>query len=118
MSEPLVAGEVLLPAHSILPSGAVAYVRLLDTSLADAPAMIVAEQVIRDVAKTIARRGQIRFALYGKIQNPQGSYTVSVHIDVDEDGRIGKGDYINMQSYPVITFGYPSHIKVETVQVK
>jgi uncharacterized lipoprotein YbaY len=117
MSQPLVTGEILLPAHSVLPSRAVAYVHLLDTSLADAPSTIVAEQVIEDIAGRIARGEKIRFALYGEIQNLRASYSVSVHVDLDGDGPIGAGDYINVQSYPVITFGYPNHISVETVTV-
>jgi uncharacterized lipoprotein YbaY len=118
MSEPLVTGEILLPAHSAIPASAVAYVHLLNTSLADAPATIVAEQVINDVAAKIAGGGRIKFALYGEIQDPRASYSVSVHIDVDMDGRVSVGDYINVQSYPVVTFGYPDHIEVKTAMVK
>lgn len=118
MSKPLVTGEILFPAHSVLPNNALAYVHLLDTSLADAPSIIIAEEVIEDIAGKAARGERIRFAIYGEIQNQRASYSVSVHIDVDRDGRVGAGDYINMQNYPVITFGYPNHIEVKVVRVK
>jgi hypothetical protein len=34
-------------------------------------------------------------------------YSVSVHVDVDGDGGISDGDYLNEQSYSVITNGFP-----------
>ena len=34
-------------------------------------------------------------------------YAVSVHIDVDNNGKINSGDFISMESYLVITDGYP-----------
>jgi uncharacterized lipoprotein YbaY len=118
MSEPLVTGDILLPAGAVIPPRAVAHVHLLDTSLADAPSTIVAEQVIEDVAAKIATGGRIKFALYGEIEDPRASYTVSVHIDVDMDGRVSVGDYVTVQSYPVVTFGYPTHVEAKTVMIK
>jgi uncharacterized lipoprotein YbaY len=118
MSEPLVTGEILLPDGAVLPQGAIAYVRLLDTSLADAPSTTVAELVIHEVAAKLIGGRSIRFALHGELRDARASYTVSVHIDVDMDGRVSVGDYISMQSYPVITFGYPDHIEVKTARVK
>ena len=114
MSEPLVTGEILLPAGVVLPTRAVAYVRLLDTSLADAPSITVAEQIIKDVAAQNAKGRSIKFALYGELRDARASYTVSVHIDVDLDGLVSVGDYISMQSYPVISFGYPDYVAVQT----
>ena len=35
------------------------------------------------------------------------SYSIRVHIDVDNNGKINSGDFITMESYPVITYGYP-----------
>jgi uncharacterized protein YuzE len=39
--------------------------------------------------------------------NPQDDYAIRVHIDLDRDGKISGVDYINMQSYPVLTRGHP-----------
>jgi hypothetical protein len=57
----------------------------------------------------------IPFKLYGKIKNRQAGYAISVHVDIDGDGEIGIGDYISMERYPVLTYGYPNHV---TVRVK
>jgi hypothetical protein len=35
---------------------------------------------------------------------PSGT-TVWVHLDVDRDGRVSKGDYITVQSYPAAVSG-------------
>jgi uncharacterized lipoprotein YbaY len=118
MGEPLVTGEILLPAGVALPARAVAYVRLLDTSLADAPSITIAEQIIKDVAAQNAKWGSIKFALHGELRDARANYIVSVHVDVDLDGLVSVGDYISMQSYPVITFGYPDHVAVQTAQVR
>ena len=114
MSKLLVTGSILLPPGFVLPHGAVAYVRLLDTSLADAPSTVVAEQAIEG----IAAGKEIGFALYGEIRNWRADYNVSVHIDVDGDRRVSVGDCITVQSYPVITFGRPRKVRVQTVQVR
>jgi hypothetical protein len=41
-----------------------------------------------------------------------------VLVDLDGDGKISKGDYISMQSYPVLTFGSPSEVTIEVKQVE
>ena len=117
MSNLLLTGAIVIPEKESLPGNAVAYVHLLDTSLADAPSTIVSEQVIENVARAIDQNRRIQFTLYGQIEDLKANYSVSVHIDLDNDGRISLGDYVNVQSYPVITYGYPKHIEVKTVKV-
>ncbi|MEP7291522.1 MAG: YbaY family lipoprotein [Chloroflexota bacterium] len=117
MSNLLVTGAILIPEKELLPGNAVAYVHLLDTSLADAPATIVSSQVIENLARVMDKERKIKFALSGQIEDFKANYSVSVHIDVDNDGQISLGDYVNVQSYPVITFGYPKQVEVKTVKV-
>jgi uncharacterized protein (DUF2141 family) len=50
--------------------------------------------------------------------NIRARYAVSVHIDVDGNGKINSGDFINMESYPVLTYGYPDNILVYVRQIK
>jgi len=118
MIKPLVSGELTFAQPPQLPSTAVAYVHLLDTTLADAPSITVAEQVIRDIAQTANQGKAIPFALFGESPDPHASYNVSVHIDLDSDGTLSPGDYLTVQSYPVLTFGYPDRMTVQVKQVK
>ncbi len=110
-----VDGEITFAERAELPPQAKAYVRLLDTSLADAAAKTVAEAVFEDIARKVNEGETIKFILEGEIQDERGDYTVSAHIDADGDGKMSPGDFISMQSYPVITHGSPSQV---TVQVK
>ena len=38
--------------------------------------------------------------------------------DVDGDGQVSRGDYITMESYPVLTHGYPHVVIVRLRKVK
>ena len=117
MGKPLVTGEIVFDERPELPPGAKAYVRLLDTSAEDAPSSTIAEQTLTGIAKKANQGEALPFVLNGKIDDQRASYTISVHVDVGGDGAISPGDYINMQSYPVLTFGYPNHVSVEVKRI-
>jgi uncharacterized lipoprotein YbaY len=109
----IVKGEIKIAGKPDLPASAKTYVRLLNTSLADAPSAVVAEQVIDDIAGFLRRDEKVTFRLEASSINERDSYTVSVLVDIDGDGAISKGDYISMQSYPVLTYGHPSEVTIE-----
>ncbi|HEX5734974.1 MAG TPA: YbaY family lipoprotein [Blastocatellia bacterium] len=117
MDKPLVSGEILFAEQPHLPSDVKAYVRLSDVGMADAPSRLVAEEVLTDIAQKANSGKPIPFVLYGALQDQRGSYAISVLVDVDGNGKISSGDFINMQSYPVLTFGYPSHVAVQVKKV-
>jgi hypothetical protein len=54
----------------------------------------------------------------GQIPDDQASYTVRVHMDVDGDGRVSRGDYLRMESVPVLTHGYPNRVTVRAREVQ
>jgi uncharacterized lipoprotein YbaY len=113
----LVTGQIDIPDNLVLPARSVAYVRLLDTSIADASSIEIAEVCLTDIASKVSQGKPIDFELYGEPPNPRASYNVSAHIDVDHSGHISAGDYITVQSYPVITYGYPRHVVLEVKKV-
>lgn len=60
---------------------------------------------------------KIEFVIHGHVVlDIHATYSISVHGDVDNDGRISKGDFVTVQSYPVPTHGYPDNILV-TVKI-
>lgn len=118
MSETLITGEILLPPNAEISANAVIYVHLLDSSRADAPSRVVAKQVIENVAAKLAEGERIMFAIDGGVLDPRASYSISVHVDVDADGQVSVGDHINVQSYPVATFGFANYVEVRTVRLK
>jgi uncharacterized lipoprotein YbaY len=117
MSKPLVSGEIQFEQPQHLPSDAKAYVQLLDVSAADASSRTIAEQVLTDISQKASSGQSIPFVLYGTIPDERGSYVISAHVDVDGDGKISSGDFITMQSYPVLTFGYPNRVSVQVKKV-
>lgn len=117
MAKTLVTGQILLPAGAAVKASAVAHVNLLDTSLADAPSSVVASAKRSDIAAGIARGEALTFALQGQLKSERASYCVEVHIDQEGDGKVRLGDFVNAQSYPVTSFGFPDHISVRTVKV-
>lgn len=118
VSKQVVKGEIKFAGTPKLPKSAKTYVRLLNTSLADAPSMVVAEQVIEHSALSLSKGEKIAFVLEPGSIDERGTYTVSVLVDLDGDGKISQGDYISMQSYPVLTYGYPSQVTIEVKQVE
>lgn len=118
MSKSVVKGEITFAGKPELPASAKMYVRLRNTSLADAASMVVAEQVIEHVARFLSKGEKVAFVLEPGSVDERASYIVSVWVDVDGDGKISKGDYISMQSYPVLTYGYPNEVTIEVKEVE
>jgi uncharacterized lipoprotein YbaY len=110
MDDVLVSGEISIADSGSSFSGATVYVRLEDVSQADAASTVVAEQVMRDVSSADL---PLSFSLSGELPDEQANYIVSVHVDVDDNGALNAGDFITMESYPVITHGAPNRINVE-----
>ncbi|HEX2618655.1 MAG TPA: YbaY family lipoprotein [Phototrophicaceae bacterium] len=111
-----VTGEILLDDSAPAFSGATVYVRLEDTSLMDATAPVLAEQVLHRVSH--AEGQPISFNLEGERPvNEQSRLNVSVHISLHNSGEIRPGDYITVQSYPVLTHGNPDHVQVQVRRV-
>jgi len=112
---PSVSGTILLPTDAPAAQGVPIYVRLLETSYADAPAQVIASQQLHAVSVEGGSSHPFRLALVRV--DPKGHYTVDAHVDMDLDGHIGRGDYISMVSHPVLTFGWPDRIAVEVRRV-
>jgi len=83
-------GEPLPPDRPVI-------VEIRDTSLEDVPAILLQQVniVVPKAGRTIALPVTIELTAV-----PDGT-TVWVHIDVDRDGRVSKGDYVTVESYPV-----------------
>ena len=95
------------------------YVRIEDTSRADAPSEIVAEHILRngkfgsDLDKYV-----IPFEISIPFVEENKMYTVSVHVDTNGNGKMDKGDYINMESYPVPAQGDKKKVVIKVKQIK
>lgn len=115
--ESLVTGKVVFDEGSRAFSDAIVYARLLDVSRVDAASDIVAESVLHAVSLDMRRETSFTFSIPGQLPEPSARYEVTVHIDVDKDGKLSKGDYFTTQSYPVLTHGYPDHVIVRVTPI-
>jgi hypothetical protein len=86
-----------VPEHS---SGVTVYVRVQDTTRADAKSSIVAERVIPDVSIFPGAK-PLSFSVDKIPEDPRARYVVRVHADVDGDKLVSRGDYVSTQSYPL-----------------
>ena len=89
----LAAGAIVLPEAFVPGPATRVVVRLEDVSRADAPAVIVAEVILRPAAgRPLAR---LPFELTGP-PPPRGRHALRVHVDVDGSGHIDAGDFIGV----------------------
>lgn len=111
---PAVSGTILLEQWPGEPGPATVYIRLLDTSLIDISARIIAELILPGVSlHDIAAEG-LAFHLPVKEDelDARARYEVSAFLDLDGDGKLGHGDYLSTRTCPVLTRGYPDEVQV------
>ncbi len=117
-----VTGTVRLPAVTKPFQNAPAHVSVEDVSKMDVSATLIAAQRI-DVSISegdmeSGRENRFEFEIQGEITDERNLYVVSVHIDVDGDGKISHGDYITTGLYPVLTRGNPDRVVVDVDEVR
>ena len=98
-------------------SGATVTVRLEDVSRADAPARLVAEEMLLGVSHQPGSRAGPIVELRAPTVDDRASYAVRAHVDVDQDGQVSLGDYVSVENYPVLTFGYPDRVTVRLREI-
>lgn len=111
-------GRIDFETAAALPAGAKIHVELLDTTRMDMPAETVAEVVLDNGANAQPVKS-LAFELLAEIKDTSHDYTVNVTVDVNsKDGEgLHEGDYINTQSYPVLTRGNPSNVAVRVQKI-
>lgn len=81
----------------------------------DAPSKTIAKQVIKDIKYVPAKK--IEFSIKGKIEDERGTYVISVHIDVDGDGKVSVGDYITTGYNQVSSVGKTKGLSIKVQRV-
>jgi uncharacterized lipoprotein YbaY len=113
----IVRGEILFGTPVELPPGSNVYVRLEDVSMIDTYSKVVSEQSITGINHEVDTSTKLNFEIQGMTYDDH-SYSIRVHVDIDGDGNMSKGDFINMQSYPVLTHGHPNFVSVIVKEIK
>lgn len=117
------ATQIPLTVHVTFDSGAEAfqsanlYAYVEDVSQADAAAQPLGSTVLRDVAHAAGETAGPELRIQAQVPDPHAYLIVRVHIDVDGDGRYSRGDFITMESYPVLTRDHPDHVTVRVRRI-
>ena len=93
----IVTVEVMISGQDRPPAGTPITVQVRDTALQDTAATVlghVSGAVTGSQGETIA-------TLTVPVNITGAEPTVWVHVDVDRNGRVSRGDYVTTQSYPV-----------------
>lgn len=113
----LVQGDIALPPDTLSVRPTCVLVALEDISRADAPSLSVVQR--RLVIGELHAREAIPFVL----EVPAGAldqrhlYSVRVHVDISGSGTVERGDFITVQTYPVLTRGYGNTVHVTVRRV-
>lgn len=113
----IVKGEIELPPDVTSLKPAHLLVELEDISRADAPSQVIARQQLG--AGALGGRDLVPFALEvpAGVLNERNLYSVRVHVDMSGSGKVEPGDYITMQTYPVLTRGHGDNVRVAVRRV-
>jgi uncharacterized lipoprotein YbaY len=112
-----VRGDVKLGPTSGSFSGAVLRIYLEDVSRADVAANVVAEFVVTGVEHTAGDVSLWPYEIQLESVDSRIHYALRAHVDRQGDGRVGIGDCVSTQSYPVLTFGAADRATVEVRQI-
>ena len=100
-----VTGTVTYRERIALPPTAVIKVRLVDVSRADAPAIVLGEQITQAAGKQVPFAFEIAFDP-AKIE---ARYSYAVQARIEQDGKLR---FISGRHYAVITRGAPDHVDI------
>ncbi|AKB25509.1 hypothetical protein MSMTP_2040 [Methanosarcina sp. MTP4] len=89
----LIEGNILFEDLEETIEEVTVYIRLDDVSLADAPSTVISENVIENVSVS-PEENKVPFTLGFPELVANRTYSLYVHVDVDGDGKVSKGDYV------------------------
>ncbi|MGB3756300.1 MAG: YbaY family lipoprotein [Rivularia sp. (in: cyanobacteria)] len=113
----LVKGEVIFSQELSSFSEATVNIYLEDVTFIDAPSFCISKQVIVDINHQKGTINRVEFALNGKYDE-NSRYIITAHVSINGSEEIQRGDYMTMESYPVLTFGYPNQVSIYVKEVK
>jgi len=100
-----VSGTVTYRERIALPPTALIKVQLVDVSRADAPAIVIGEQITQAAGKQVPFSFEIPF----DPARIEASHTYAVQARIEQDGKLR---FISDRHYAVITRGAPTHVDI------
>ena len=110
-----VSGNILLPQNISREKSRRVLIEVRDTSVADAPSTVVAQQSLKNVA--LAPSLSIPYSLEVPAGQSQRHLSLRVHVDLDGTGVVTPGDLLTVQAYPIKQGEEPGPLDVHVVAV-
>ncbi len=101
----MIEGEIVFEQVNDPIQNATIYIELEDVSLADAPSKVISSMVLENVDIDADGSASIPYSLEYPELDDRLTYSMSVLVDMNGDGRTSGGDYISMEHIPVSTSG-------------
>lgn len=101
-------------------SNATIYIRLEDVSLMDVPSKILFKKTMSNISydKNSNENGINFFIDINKINfRSTNNYSIFVHIDLNNDGKVNAGDYVSFQNNPVLTYGHSNTVTIKVQRI-
>jgi hypothetical protein len=96
----------------------VVHIYLEDVSHADAAARVITSLTIDHIPQEARAKARVPFVIGSATPDSKARYSLRVHVDVDGDGKVSRGDYISKSNYPVLTRGSPGQVEVRVEVVE
>jgi putative lipoprotein len=101
--------EIIEPSHVL--------VELENISRADAPSEVVASLQLYPGELRGGDLISLELEVPMDALDQRHLYSVRVHVDMTGSGEVERGDFITMQSFPVLTRGYGDNVRVTVRKV-
>jgi uncharacterized lipoprotein YbaY len=112
-----IRGEILLPREELPGESVNVIIYVEDISRADAPSIVIGVQRQEGIFLQGGSTLQFQVEVSEKRLDSRHMYSVRVHIDVSKSGEVTVGDFVSTQTYPVLTHGYGTSVKVKVRRV-
>ena len=107
--------HVQLPRGATASQGALLRVQVIDVSIADRAADVVADLAVPLASG--AAEADVDVPVQIGLIDGRASYSVFVHVDCTGSGEIEVGDFLSPATHPVLTRGAPDKTEVPLIQV-
>lgn len=110
-----ITGAIALPANTPAVNAGQVLIEVRDTSQADAPSVVIAEQRLDKVA--LKPNGQIPFQLPVPEVGANRSLSLRAHVSLDGSDRVESGDLLTTANYAVPNTGTSPPLEIPVVVI-
>jgi uncharacterized lipoprotein YbaY len=112
-----VRAEIELPTGDVPSHAAEVVVYVEDVSRGDAPSTVIGVKREQSVQLRPGALLQVSMDIPAALIDERSIYSARAHIDVSGSGNVKKGDLVSTETYPVLTRGHATTIRMKVRRV-